>query len=100
MFLQGWLRLLQIESITLDNAQQILPRSNMYSAKAMNYDSSPVIGAGDIKIVANVTIIYEIAPQWIPQRNLKDIFFVAQAKLTKFYVLTNPDNSSAKNASI
>jgi len=35
----------------------------MYSAKAMNYDSSPVIGAGDIKIVANVTIIYEIAPQ-------------------------------------
>lgn len=57
------LRLLQIKSITLDNAQQLLSRSNLHSAKAMNNDSSPVIEAGNIKIVANVTIIYEIAPK-------------------------------------
>jgi len=56
------MKLVQIKSITLDNAQQVTPRSNVMHSAKMSNDSAPLIEAGDIKLVAEVTVVYEIAP--------------------------------------
>lgn len=48
-------------SITLDNANAVIPRANnVYFAKSMGSESKPPIEAGDVTITASVSIVYEI----------------------------------------
>ncbi|HEV8051707.1 MAG TPA: SIMPL domain-containing protein [Parachlamydiaceae bacterium] len=56
------LKLVGILSIDLQSDHRVGAGNAMYAAKSMNYDSAPSIESGDVKVIANVTITYEIAP--------------------------------------
>jgi uncharacterized protein YggE len=56
------LQLVRVLSISLDSNGSSSRPTPMYATKAMNYESATSIESGDVKIVANVTITYEIAP--------------------------------------
>lgn len=54
------LNLVRILSISLDRNNSSSRPTSMYTAKAMNDESAPSIESGDVKIIANVTVTYEI----------------------------------------
>lgn len=55
------LNLVRILSISLEGNNQIAPKSGAFSAKIMDYSSTPAIEAGEVTIKASVNVIYEIA---------------------------------------